>query len=156
MLASSIWLLYLVNAFQSAILSSLIPFVTSDFESHSLLNVIYVVASAISAAVFIPLSKILDLWGRAEGFLIMASFATLGLVLMASDTPGYMEYKAPQGVSVSLSGSDEAEIHAAWDKLADGATVSQAYGPAPWGGQFGMLTDRFGVDWMFSGGEGNA
>lgn len=84
LLASSIWLLYLVNALQSAILGSLLPFVTSDFDAHSLLNVIYIVASSISAAVFIPLSKILDLWGRAEGFLIMATFATLGLVLMAA------------------------------------------------------------------------
>ncbi|KAK4150832.1 major facilitator superfamily domain-containing protein [Chaetomidium leptoderma] len=81
---ANIWLLYLVNAFQGAILSSLIPFVTSDFESHSLLNVIYVVANSMSAAVFIPLSKVLDLWGRAEGFVIMVSFATLGLVLMAA------------------------------------------------------------------------
>lgn len=81
---SSIWLLYFVNAFQSAILNSLLPFVTSDFESHSLLTVIYIVANAISAACFIPLSKILDLWGRAEGFLIMATFATLGLIMMAA------------------------------------------------------------------------
>ncbi len=79
----SIWLLYFVNAFQSSILSNLLPFATSDFESHSLLNVIYVVASAMSAAVYIPLSKILDVWGRAEGFLLMTVSATLGLVLMA-------------------------------------------------------------------------
>lgn len=37
-----------------------------------------------SAACYIPISKILDLWGRAEGFLIMIAFATLGLILMAS------------------------------------------------------------------------
>ncbi|KAH6618343.1 general substrate transporter [Chaetomium sp. MPI-SDFR-AT-0129] len=80
----NIWMLYLVNAFQNAILSSLIPFVTSDFQSHSLLNVIDVVANAMTAAVFIPLSKILDLWGRAAGFAIMVCFATLGLVLMAA------------------------------------------------------------------------
>ncbi|KAI8641662.1 major facilitator superfamily domain-containing protein [Parasitella parasitica] len=79
----NIWLLYFVNAMQSSILYNLIPYVTSDFSSHSLLNVIYVVASAISAAVYIPLAKILDVWGRAEGFLLMATFATLGLVLMA-------------------------------------------------------------------------
>lgn len=77
-------MLYFVNAFQSSILSSLLPFVTSDFESHSLLNVIYIVAGAMTSAVFIPMSKILDIWGRAEGFLIMACFATLGLVLMAA------------------------------------------------------------------------
>ncbi|GAB1312009.1 hypothetical protein MFIFM68171_02219 [Madurella fahalii] len=36
------------------------------------------------AAMFIPLAKILDVWGRAEGFLIMTVLATLGLILMAS------------------------------------------------------------------------
>lgn len=80
----SIWLLYFVNAFQSTILSNLLPYATSDFESHSLLNVIYVVAGSMSAATYMPLSKIMDVWGRAEGFLIMTVFATLGLVLMAA------------------------------------------------------------------------
>ena len=77
-------MLYFVNAFQSSILYSLIPYVTSDFESHSLLNVIYIVADAITAACFIAISKILDVWGRAEGFLIMTICATLGMVLMAA------------------------------------------------------------------------
>jgi NADH:ubiquinone oxidoreductase subunit 2 (subunit N) len=58
--------------------------VTSDFESHSLLTTIYVVADCFSAAVFIPLSKILDVWGRAEGFLFMTILATLGMVIMAA------------------------------------------------------------------------
>jgi len=76
-------MLYFVNAFQSTILSNLLPYVTSDFESHALLNVIYIVADAMSAAVYVPLSRILDVRGRAEGFLVMVVFATLGLVLMA-------------------------------------------------------------------------
>lgn len=68
---------------QSSILQSLLPFATSAFESHSLLNVIFIVADAMSAATYIPLSKVLDVWGRAEGFLIMTVFATLGLILLA-------------------------------------------------------------------------
>lgn len=80
----SIWLLYFVNAFQSAINYSLIPYVTSDFETHSLLSTIFIVANSITAACYIPLSKILDLWGRAEGFLLMTIFATMGLVMMAA------------------------------------------------------------------------
>ncbi|CAN6674773.1 siderophore iron transporter 1 [Trichomonascus vanleenenianus] len=79
-----IWLLYFVNAFQSTLLSNLIPYVTSDFETQSLLNVISIVANAMSAASYIPLAKILDTWGRAEGFLFMAICSTLGLVLMAA------------------------------------------------------------------------
>jgi len=62
----------------------LVPFVTSELESHSLLNVIYIVADAIGAALFIPLAKVLDVWGRAEGFLFMTVLATLGMVLMAA------------------------------------------------------------------------
>ncbi|OQE42259.1 hypothetical protein PENCOP_c004G07009 [Penicillium coprophilum] len=79
----NIWFLYFVNAMQSTISYSLLGYVTSDFESHSLLNVIYIVADAMTAAVYIPTAKVMDVWGRAEGFLAMTVFATLGLVLMA-------------------------------------------------------------------------
>lgn len=73
-----------------------------------------------------------------------------GLVLMASDTPSSMEYKAPQGFSVSFSGDDADVVRATWDKLADGATVNMPLDTPPWGGLFGMLTDRYGVDWMLA------
>jgi MFS family permease len=69
---------------QSSICGSLLGYVTSDFESHSLLNVIYIVANAMTAAVYIPTAKAMDVWGRAEGFLVMTVFATLGLILMAA------------------------------------------------------------------------
>lgn len=42
------------------------------------------VADAFSAAVFLPVAKMMDTWGRAEGFLLMSVCATIGLVLMAS------------------------------------------------------------------------
>ena len=78
------WTLYLVNAFQASILTNLVPFATSDWESHSLLTVIYIVSNAMTAAVYIPLAKMLDLWGRAEGFVLMVAFATLGIIMMAA------------------------------------------------------------------------
>lgn len=37
-----------------------------------------------TAALYIPLAKMLDLWGRAEGFLLMIAFAILGMILMAT------------------------------------------------------------------------
>lgn len=58
-------------------------FISSDFEAQNLLNVVYVVGYTTSAAVFIPLSKAMDVWGRAEGYLFMVFCCTLGLVLMA-------------------------------------------------------------------------
>ncbi|KAJ4348102.1 uncharacterized protein N0V89_009474 [Didymosphaeria variabile] len=79
----NMWLLYFVNGFQSSILSNLTPYVTSEWEEHSLLTVISIISSCMSAATYIPMAKILDIWGRAEGFALMIGFATLGLVLMA-------------------------------------------------------------------------
>ncbi|ROV94992.1 hypothetical protein VMCG_08299 [Cytospora schulzeri] len=81
---ANIWLLYFVNAMQSSILSNLLPFVTSEFESHSLLNVIYIVADALSAAIYVPLSKVMDVWGRPQGFAFMTLLATIGLIMMAA------------------------------------------------------------------------
>ncbi|KAJ5194132.1 Major facilitator superfamily domain general substrate transporter [Penicillium cf. griseofulvum] len=80
----NIWFLYFVNAMQSTIGYSLLSYVTSDFESHSLLSVVSIVAEAMTAAVYIPTAKAMDVWGRAEGFLTMAVFATLGLIIMAA------------------------------------------------------------------------
>ncbi|MFV0373770.1 VOC family protein [Microbacterium sp.] len=73
-----------------------------------------------------------------------------GLVLMAADTPSSMPYAAPAGISVSLNGDDEARLQAAWDSLTDGGTVVMPFEVPPWGGRFGMFTDRFGIDWMLA------
>jgi hypothetical protein len=80
------FLLYFVNAFQSSITGNLSAYITSGFEEHSLLPVIVVVASSMGAACYMPVAKILNLWDRSVGLLIMAAFATLGLVLSASCT----------------------------------------------------------------------
>ena len=61
----------------------MIPYVTSDFQSHSLLSVISIVSDSMTAAIYIPMAKLLDVWGRAEGFALMTCSATLGLILMA-------------------------------------------------------------------------
>jgi PhnB protein len=71
-----------------------------------------------------------------------------GIVLMASDTPSGMEYKPGTNVSISLSGDNEAELRGYWDKLSEGATTTLPLEKAPWGDTFGMLTDKFGIQWM--------
>jgi uncharacterized membrane protein YdbT with pleckstrin-like domain len=85
------WLVYLLNAFQSSTIGNFQPYVTSAWEAHSLLTVIGVVSSSMTAALFIPLAKALDIWGRAEGYLTMVAFCELGLILMATshDLPTY-------------------------------------------------------------------
>ena len=71
-----------------------------------------------------------------------------GIVLMGADTPNAMEYTPSQGVSISLSGDDEAALRGYWDKLAGAGTVTVPLEPAPWGDTFGMCVDGFGITWM--------
>ncbi|KAJ5966690.1 hypothetical protein N7501_002938 [Penicillium viridicatum] len=78
----NIWFLYFVNAFQSTVFSSLSPYVSSSFTAHSLSGVPTALADAFSAAIYIPVEKMMDTWGRAEGFLLMTCFATLGLIFL--------------------------------------------------------------------------
>ncbi|HWI31150.1 MAG TPA: VOC family protein, partial [Microbacterium sp.] len=71
-----------------------------------------------------------------------------GFTLMAADTPSSMPYTKPAGMSVSVSGDDEAELQGFWDGLTADGTVVMPFETPPWGGRFGMLTDKFGIDWM--------
>jgi PhnB protein len=71
-----------------------------------------------------------------------------GITLMAADVPERMEYHGISGVSVSISGDDDATIRSYWEQLSAGATVQQPLEVAPWGDAFGMLVDRYGVSWL--------
>ncbi|KAL4920380.1 major facilitator superfamily domain-containing protein [Aspergillus aurantiobrunneus] len=80
----NIWFLYFVSAFQLSVSNSLNPFVTSSFQAHSLSAVPTALGDAFTAATYLPMAKLMDVWGRAEGFLFMVLFLTVGLVLMAA------------------------------------------------------------------------
>jgi PhnB protein len=73
-----------------------------------------------------------------------------GITLMASDTPKGWAYNPGTNVSVSMSGDNEAELTGYWDKLSSDAKIDQPLMKAPWGDTFGMLTDKFGIRWMFN------
>ncbi|WP_082177562.1 VOC family protein [Arthrobacter sp. RIT-PI-e] len=86
----------------------------------------------------------------AEQDKVMHSILTTpsGQVIMAADTPNSMEYTAPAGHALSVSGDDEQELRGYWEALAAGGTEIMPLSPAPWGDSFGMCRDRLGVDWM--------
>ena len=71
-----------------------------------------------------------------------------GEVLMASDTPAGQPTPAVAGISMSLSGEDDAELTRYWEGLQDGGTVVEPLVEAPWGDKFGILTDRYGLTWF--------
>jgi PhnB protein len=71
-----------------------------------------------------------------------------GISFMAADTPLGMEYHPGTNGSVALSGDNEAELKAYFQKLSAAGTVTAPMEKAPWGDQFGMCTDKFGINWM--------
>lgn len=71
-----------------------------------------------------------------------------GIVFMGADTPSVMEYNPGSNISISLSGDNEAELSGYYEKLAAGGQVIEPLVKAPWGDTFGMLKDRFGIEWM--------
>ena len=85
-----------------------------------------------------------------EADLIMHSQLTTdaGFTLMAADVPARMELKEGSSISVSLSGDDEVQLTGYYNGLVDGGTVVEPLSKAPWGDSFGMLVDRYGVQWL--------
>ena len=71
-----------------------------------------------------------------------------GITFMAADTPNSMEYRPGTNMSMSLSGDNEAELTAYFEKLSASGMVIMPLEKAPWGDWFGMCTDKFGVQWL--------
>ncbi len=70
------------------------------------------------------------------------------ITIMGADTPDSMEYTPGKNISISLSGENEEELRRYWEKLSSDATIREPLTKAPWGDTFGMLTDKFGIEWM--------
>ena len=76
-----------------------------------------------------------------------------GSLLMASDTMG-QPYQGIHGVSISLSYTSTDEARKIFAALAErGGKVDMPLEKAFWAELFGVVTDRFGVSWMVSGGQ---
>ncbi|MFZ6178942.1 VOC family protein [Nannocystis pusilla] len=81
------------------------------------------------------------MWGQVA--------ANNGFRVMAYDVPARLPWDpGTNAFFVSVRGDSAAEIAALWDKLAEGATVTQPLAPSGWTPLYGMLKDRFGVTWV--------
>lgn len=76
-----------------------------------------------------------------------ATFAAKGVFFMASDGG---EQTTGGAVHLSLSFESAGEQEQVFTALSEGATVSMPLQDTFWGARFGMLTDKFGINWMFN------
>ncbi|CAH0016866.1 unnamed protein product [Clonostachys rhizophaga] len=79
-----IWLTYFVEGMLSSSLVALTPYVTSNFALHSLTPTVSILSSVIGGVTNLTLAKILDVFGRPQGYLFCVVLATVGLIMMAA------------------------------------------------------------------------
>jgi PhnB protein len=85
----------------------------------------------------------------AEKLIMHAELRTdNGITLMGSDAPPGMDHDEGSSISISLSGENESELRGYWEKLKAGGNITMPLDKAPWGDTFGMLTDKFGTNWL--------
>ena len=81
-----------------------------------------------------------------------------GNILMGSDTGGEWASKTIVGnnISVSISAGSKEEADKIYKGLAEGGVAFMPMSNTFWGDYFGMLTDKFGINWMMSYNENAA
>jgi len=76
-----------------------------------------------------------------------AEFSSPAVKFMASDSRPTTQYGDGR-ISLSLNTRDASEAKRVFAALADGGNVEVPLEKAFWNALFGMLTDKFGIDWM--------
>ena len=93
--------------------------------------------------------------GKAEGNedkVMHCSIKIGDSVIMACDN--VFEHQNPtvvgNNITLALGAKDVAESESIFEKMSDGATVVMPIQETFWAERFGMLTDKFGINWMIN------
>lgn len=84
--------------------------------------------------------------GAPPEAIMHAELQLAGGTLMLSDGSG--EGHGFHGISLALSATDAPEAGRLFAALADGGRVVTPLSPTFWSAAFGMVHDRFGVEWL--------
>lgn len=79
-----------------------------------------------------------------------ATFQAGDLTFMVSDSMPDQPVTGGTNMSLSLNFKTVTDIDKTFAALSDGATVTMPLQDTFWGAKFGMLTDKFGINWMFN------
>lgn len=86
----------------------------------------------------------------AEDRIVHARLEKGDAIIMASDTQPGMAFTPGNNFSISVQCESSAEIDSFFKALSAGGKVTMPIQDTFWNARFGMLTDRFGVNWMFN------
>jgi PhnB protein len=71
-------------------------------------------------------------------------------IIMISDSHNGQLASKEGNIQLSVEVDDEKKIEEVFNKLAEGGKVTMPLAKQFWGATFGMLQDKFGVNWMFN------
>jgi PhnB protein len=72
-----------------------------------------------------------------------------GLALMGADVTAE-QYEAPKGFSLSIQLKDTTEAERIFRELSEGGSVVMALEKTFWAERFGIVVDRFGIQWLIN------
>jgi PhnB protein len=91
-----------------------------------------------------------DLPADAKDRVMHACLSKGGVLLMASDAMPGMALKEGNNFSINISCESRQEIEKLFAALGESGKITMPLQDTFWGAHFGMLTDRFGINWMFN------
>lgn len=71
-------------------------------------------------------------------------------LMMFSDMMGEKEADAGSMISLSIECDNLDQLEKVFSKISEGGKVTMPLQDQFWGARFGMLTDKFGIHWMFN------
>jgi PhnB protein len=80
-----------------------------------------------------------------RGRIMHACFSGPGVLFYASDND---DAEPMKGSALLLESADGRRMFDLFARLSEGGRVTRPFEPVAWGSHFGMLVDRFGVQWM--------
>ena len=70
--------------------------------------------------------------------------------IMACDNPQGQPVASGSNISLAIGSNDPSGAEAMFEKMALGGQITMPMQETFWAARFGMLTDKYGVNWMFN------
>lgn len=80
-----------IDQLQQSVQGNLQNFITSSFGQHGLLAATDIVAAILGGVCTLTIAKVIDIWGRCEGFVVMIVLMVVGMITkgVSQDVPTY-------------------------------------------------------------------
>ncbi|TVY11716.1 VOC family protein [Paenibacillus cremeus] len=91
---------------------------------------------------------------EAKNLIMHTRLNIAGSNVMFSDVFAGMPFTVGNNISLAYVNDDGAALHSAFNQLKDGGTVQMELQETFWSKNYGMLTDKFGIQWQFNQGIG--